>query len=108
MINVGLKLESLFCKHGLQSLYIRLTSSNLHTIFVQLLKVPTNFWLGAGARLPPVCAIPRVLPSQRGYLVLSPSLALVTAPHRSSRRILLYIMDYWECGKIAESTGDPQ
>ena len=33
-----------------------------------------------------VCTAPRVLPSQHSSLVLSPSLALVTAAHRSSWR----------------------
>ena len=47
-----------------------------------------------------------VLPSQRSSLVLSPSLALVTAAHRSSQQpILLYIVDRWERGKIAGRIG---
>ena len=39
-------------------------------------------------------------------LSFSPSLALVTASHRSSRQILLYIMDCWEHGKIAERANE--
>ena len=50
-----------------------------------------------------------VLPSQRSSLVLSPSLALVTAAHRSSQQpILLYIVDRWERGRIAERNGEPR
>ena len=48
------------------------------------------------ALLPPVCASPRVLPSQHGPSVLSPSLALVTLAHRYFQHISLYIMDFWE------------
>ena len=44
-----------------------------------------NFLVGVEAWLAPaaVPASPRVFPSQRSSSVLSPSLALVTAPHRS-------------------------
>ena len=58
--------------------------------------------------LPHVRASPWFIPSQRGSSVLSPSLALVSAAQWSSRRILLYIVDRCERGKIAERTVEPR
>ena len=47
-------------------------------------------------------------PSQRGSSVLSPSLALVTAVHRSSRQFFRAPSDPWCEVKFAERNGEPR
>ena len=82
------KILTFICAEG------AMTPKYVYEIFILLTTPPKSFkrtvprifwWVKELGELPPVRASPRVFPSQRGSLALSPSLALVTATHRSSR-----------------------
>ena len=75
------------------------------------LKVPWNFFRGtrssAGSHLFALL-LGSVLPSQGGSLVLLPSLALVTATHRSSWQFFRTPSDPLRKVKFTERTGEPR